>query len=232
MARQSRALLAQRAQLPGGFVIAETGEKIYLIDKKEGNLYDTLVAGVDDNGAGYQILQGEEYEFFVDVSNKSKAFTSFKVDKKVPAGWFIAVTKLGLIAKAYYGNTRAALSDILKIYENSVCEFVKIETTKKEEPPIFWQSGFGWYGATTENNQSMVSSGVPSPAAIPNIKVPFSLVPGNDVEGYLRFPRNTLATQNTTAAGAHEAYAYPALDGPVAMMIVMHGLIMKSGVKQ
>lgn len=228
MAEDSRALIAERAQLPGGFVIAETGEKIYLIDKKEGNLYDTLIVG-EHNGVapvGFNITQGAEFEFFINVSQKSKAFTSFKVDKKVPSGWYIAVTKLGLHFRAYLGNIKAELSDILKIGENSVVNFTKIETVKKEEPPMFWQSGFGWYGQTTATNQSLVTSGVPSPAAIPNIKVPFSLVPGNDVEGMIRFPRNVLNTE------AGVAYPWPTLSGPVACMMILHGLIMKSGVKQ
>jgi hypothetical protein len=228
MATESKALLKQRTQLPGGFVIAETGEKIYLLDKKEGNLYDTIVIGsYAPNPAAFQITAGMQFDFFIGVSAKSKAFTNFKVDKKVPAGWYIAVTKLGMLFLPTIAQTDVEYANIMRIANNSVCNFLKVENSKKEEPPIFWQSGIGWAGHTTANNATFLSASVPSPAAVPNVKVPFSLIPNNDVEAYISFPRNTLPDTSTPA----RAYAFPEITSAVGVMFVAHGLILKSGVK-
>lgn len=227
MAEPSRALLRKKARLPGQFTIADTGEQVNLLDKHEGNLIDTLVIG-DYTLAAYAITAGMQFDWFTGCSTKSKAFTNFKVDKKVPAGWYIAVTKLGIHFRPFAGNVVSRHDDILKVAENSVANLLKIENSKREEPPLFWQSGFGWAGMTTETNRSYISAGVPSPAAIPQIKVPFSLVPGNDLEGYIAFPQNVLPD---SVGGAGHGYVFPTLASPVMATIVIHGIIMKSGVK-
>lgn len=232
MAGPSGALLRRKARLPGSFTIADTGEQVNLLDKHEGNLIDTMIVGNRVPGAGFNITAGMQFDWFTGCSTKSKAFTNFKVDKKVPAGWYIAVTKMGIHFRPFDGNYRVAYDDILKVAESSVANILKIENSKREEPPLFWQSGFGWAGMTTETNRSYISAGVPSPAAIPQIKVPFSLVPGNDLEGYIAFPQNVLPDVAQAAPPlAQNPFLFPVLGGSVPCTIVLHGIIMKSGVK-
>ena len=223
MAEQSNVIQKVKSELPGKFVVSDTGEQFYVLDRREDNLYDTHVWG--SRLVGTALAAGARVQWFQGVAAKSRAFTNFVQAQQVPPGWYIAVNKLGIVPKLVFGNTVAAQNDVLRVLDNASASFTKIETVKKEGPPIFWQSGIGYSGATQVNNAFNLSMGVPSPAAVPDVAVPFSLKEKDSVQGWMEMANNVLPD----AAG--NAYQYPTLASACAFMIVLHGIIMKSGVK-
>lgn len=227
---QSNALVKRPAALPGGFVVTDTGKKIYLIDSKEGALYDTIVYGT--RTAAYAMVAGTKVQFFTNVSTKGMQFTNLTTDKKIPGGWNVVVRKLGLVHLYTWGNSMAMAANVKKVFENTIFVFKKFDNPKKEAPAVLWQSGYGFAGGGVETLDFYLSIGVPSLAAVPNIRVPFELVDTDTIEGYMEFPATTM-TDGVTGLGGN-AYVVPTLANPgvVAIRMILHGNIIRSGIKE
>lgn len=226
---ESNALVKRPAKMPGGFVITDTGKKIYLIDSKEGAIYDTIVYG--NRTAPYAMVTGTKVWFFTNVTIKGAQFTNLTTDRKIPGGWHVVVRKLGLTHLYTWGNSMMIAQNVKKVFENTIFVFKKFDNPKKEAPAVLWQSGYGFAGGGVENLDFYLSIGVPSLAAVPNIRIPFELVDDDSIEGYMEFPTTTM-TDGINITGGN-AYVVPTLANPgvVAIRMILHGNIIRSGIK-
>jgi hypothetical protein len=223
MATPSEKLKEIKDALPGGFIMTDSGDVVFIIDKKEGDLYDTLTLG--NTTAVQTTAAGHTRRWYNNVATKGRQFTNFETDQEVPAGWYMAVTKMGVHFKNVYGNTLAVQNDVLRIAENYAITFWKVRDIKKESPPIFWQSGHGWNGATAVNNGFWLSPGVPSPAAIPAMKKTFTLKPKDTIRAEIQAEAAVLPDEGANA------FAFPVISTAHAIMLILHGLILESGVR-
>jgi hypothetical protein len=66
---------------------------------------------------------------------------------------------------------------------------------------------------------------VASPAAIPNIRKPFSLKPKDTIRAEMRAEATVLPDEGANA------FAFPVISTAHAIMIILHGLILESGVR-
>jgi len=227
---QSNALVKRPAKLPGGFVITDTGRKIYLIDSKEGAVFDTVVIG--DVGAAFPITPGMRVRFFTNVSTKGDQFTNCLRDNRIPGGWHVVVRKLGLTHLYCWGDTFTTARNVKRIFENFVFVFQKFTNEKKKAPAVMWQSGYGFAGGGVENLDFYLSIGVPSLAAVPNIRVPFELMDDDTIEAWMEYQISSM-TDGLTGIGGNNIVD-PVLDDPgvVAIRMILHGNIIRSGIKE
>lgn len=216
-------LVQEKEALPGGVVLTDTNKRVNILDRKEDNYWDTVILG--DRTAPYAVPANTIISYFTQVSTKGRHLTAFNTDNRIIGNEQILVTKLGVVPKLYWGQTLITDASIKSALEGSYLEFRKNDNIKKKGPPVFWQSGYGFAGATMEANDVFSSIGVPSPAAIPDLLRPFELHDDDNIEMEWRFPGSTL---NDTGGNA---YQMPALATPVVLMVVFHGFIVRSGLR-
>jgi hypothetical protein len=224
---ESNALVKRPAKMPGGFVVTDTGKKIYLIDSKEGAIFDTIAYG-GAAAANYLMVAGTQVNFFTGVATKGRQFTNLTTDRKIPGGWHVVVRKLGITHLYFWGGRAATAANVKMVYENCNWVFRKFDNPKKEGPAVLWQSGYGFAGGGVENLDFYLSIGVPSLAAVPNIRVPFELVDDDSIEGFMEYPAPVLPTVPGPLAINAPTLANP---GAVAFRMILHGNIIRSGIK-
>jgi len=208
-------------KLPGGVVLTDTGQKVNILDRKEDNYWDTVIM------AAAAITANTQVDFFKTVSTKGLHYSVFTNDNRIVGNEQILVTKLGIQPLVYYGNTRVGIADMMKVAHSCYAEFKKNDNVKKRGPMMYWQSGYAIAGMTTETDQTYLSNGVPSPAAIPDVLKPFELNDEAEIICFLRFPTCTMLMSDGNAC----VYIMPTLVCKVPVMLTMHGFIVRSGLR-
>jgi len=219
----SASLVQEKTALPGGVIMTDTGKKVNILDRREDNYWDTVIIG--DRTAPYVVPAATQVIFFQNVSTKGLQYSAFTQDNQIINNEQILVTKMGLVPKNYWGNTAITDASIKRAYDSSYVEFRKNENTKKKGPPVLWQAGYGMAGGTVEVGDYFCSVGVPSPAAIPDFLKPFELYDSDTIEGWVTFPNSQMADTNANA------YIMATLATPVMYQMIMHGFIVRSGLR-
>jgi hypothetical protein len=238
--RRGSGMRIQRPKLPGQPFIDETGKQRFLVQTREGWIYDTVVIG-DLSTSTTTLADDRQFEFFLNTTTKGKQFTNLDEDKRIPGGWLMTVDKIALYLPHYWGNVRVEEEDMKKVLSNS-SPLLKINKVDyKEDIPIFWEGGVGLVGQSGSAAGFYLSIGVPSPQAIPRIKEPFDLSNTKDthdiIEAWLRFPRtqvvdNASPTPNACPRPIISAYnASVITGGVVAVVMLFHGMIYTAGTK-
>jgi hypothetical protein len=89
------------------------------------------------------------------------------------------------------GNVLATLNDTMKLSYAGVLEvFVNKDRQIAEGALYEFPSGYGIAGNTTETTSSVLTNGVPSLAAAPQLLVAQPVKPEDSVSGYIEFPDN------------------------------------------
>lgn len=189
------------------------GQTFKLTETREGDRYDSV-----DQASG-AITSGTELILFRDLANKNIQDTSFKTARRVPQGEEFVVSRVGALIGQVHGNTVTSDDDVIKLAYAGVLE-VKVNTRLIAEGPlVFFPSGYGVAGMTNRTDTGVVTIGVPSYAASPNLLVPQVISGNDDIDGRIHFPNNAWL-----GGGA----VMPTLDGRCQMKAVLHG-ILKSG---
>ena len=181
---------------PGVFRIAGTTKNIKLVEWREDLVYDTILlrSSTTDTAAG------SEFEFFDSTASKAKQDTNLNKTHALPAGWELIITKLGLYAHHYAGNTGAVPADLLKVYDNFAFNAKINETLICDGWAMGYQCGIGPYGNTVETGQGVITVGVPSVGAAPTLLVPQEVNWNHDIRAQIRIADVDAWNTGTTRA--------------------------------
>jgi hypothetical protein len=209
---------------PGLFRDTDTGQVVNIRDFRESDKYDTIVIP-----AAMAIAAGTEFQFFADLNLKNTTDTNLKTARKLSAGESMVLDRIGLYFRLATGNTLTFPRDLKKVFENSYYRLRINEILQDEGPAVKFPSGYGIYGQTNENDQGIVSIGVPATASAARLVKKQMLNQNHELEGVLRFDARNWAV----APGAGSALGpilapftmAPTLDAPVFVTNYLHGLI-------
>jgi len=170
----------------GVYEIEGIGEMIRLVEYKVGGVKDSVVLA---SGA---LTAGKRLYLFRDVTGKNKQFNTFENNAgKLPAHTDLIINRIGCVIAQANGQLVATDADIIKLSYAGVLEvFVNKDRQIAEGALYEFPSGYGVTGSTTRNNTGVVTNGVPSLAAAPQLLVAQPVKPDDSVSGYIEFPDN------------------------------------------
>jgi len=128
-------------------------------------IYDTVTLPTS-------ISAGQTFEFFTNISGKSKWETNMTEAGRLPEGWMMWVVRAGL--ELLPGTDP---DDAFQIVERSALIFkTGVNKVHRHAPTWAWPIGFGMWGdhavdGTTADN-TIIQVGVPSPSAVRNLLLP------------------------------------------------------------
>lgn len=209
---------------PGLFRDSDTGQVVNIRDFRESDKYDTIVIP-----ANTVIAAGTEFQFFSDLNLKNSTDTNLKTARKLSAGESMVLDRIGLYFRLATGNTTTFPRDLKKVFENSYYRLRINEILQDEGPAVKFPSGYGIYGQTNENDQGIVSIGVPATASAARLVKKQMLNQNHELEGVLRFDARNWAVSPGAGSALGPIPApftmTPSLDEPVMITNYLHGLI-------
>lgn len=162
-------------KVPGQFYDSSTGQKIDIVDYRDGDRYDTVVI---NSGA---ISAGTEFVFFRDIGSKNSIDFNLGAARRLASGEEMLVQRIGVDVPMCFGNTIVAPSDIKRVAYGG---YLLLKLNQKEVasgPCYTFPSGYGLAGQTTENNTGVVTVGVPSTAAKKGLVKEYWLTSDQDI---------------------------------------------------
>lgn len=182
---------------PGLFRNTATGETVNVRDFYESDLYDTIAIP----GDGTDIAAGTEFIFFQDIQAKRELDTNVKTPRKLSAGQSMVLDRVGLYIPLSNGKAFPRPAHLKSIGDNAFFRLKINDLLQAEGPAIKFPSGYGWYGQTTEDDQGIVSIGVPATASASKLLKKQLLNQNHELDGVLRFDaRNWLTVAGPTGA--------------------------------
>lgn len=206
---------------PGKFLETGTGQVIDISDYREDDKYDTVAI------AAGAVAAGTEFILFRDVANKRDIDTNFSQQSRLSAGEEMIIDRVGLTVRSATGNLLPSPSDIKKLAEDA---FYRVEVNRLlliEGPAIKFPSGYGLYGNTVENNQGVVSIGVPATASAARLIKTQLITAQHEVQGFLRFENRDWAAVEVPIV----ADRMPNFSQPIFVTGWLHGLIKTASTK-
>lgn len=196
----------------GELFIPALGKTIQQVEWREDDFYDTVQTDSVTPTAG------STFEYFRDLSNKNLQHTNLKTPRRIPSGSEFIMTRVGLVPNQALGNTLLSDSDVTKLAYAATLTF-KINDRLITEGPVYkYQSGYGVTGSTTRTDTGVVTIGVPSAAAAPNLLVAQTIKDDDDLVATLEFKSNSWIS-----GGA----SMPTFSSRPAVTLMLHGLIKK-----
>lgn len=207
--------IAQAGREAGSLFIPALGKAIKLVEWREDDFYDTVVTG-DVSVAAAAITAGSSLEFFRDLANKNLQHTNLRTQRRIPAGSEFIMSRIGVLPNQAFGNVMPSPTDITKHAYAATLSF-KINDRLVSEGPLYkYQSGYGVTGSTTENSSGLVTIGVPSAAAAPNLMVAQPVQDDDDL----------VATVDYRSVGWATGAAMPTVKA-IGITLTLHGFIKK-----
>jgi len=175
------------------------------------------------------VTEGQELNFFRDITNKDKIDTNITTSRRLATGEQMKVLWVGIYFPTFTGNTRAHYLDILRVLDNG---FLELKLNKKlvaEGPLWMFPTGYGAYGtiaaenassapATPTNQYGVITNGLPATKLQYRLREPADIYSEHDISGKVTFyGRNWL-----TAASFTEM---PTLTTALTVKMVLGGLI-------
>lgn len=201
----------------GVYEIEGLGTKIRLLEWRAGAFYDSVAFA-----AGLQ-NPGTQQFLFQNLQSKNRQFTNLDNNAgRLPALNELITNRVGAHILQGFGNVVTSDSDIIKLSHAAYMR-VSVNQTRiiYDEPLYCAQSGFGVTGSTTRNATGVVTIGVASAAAAPQLLVAQPIGPNDSIgtDSYIVLYANTGWT-NAPAA-------MPTLDTSVGVTVFLDGLIKK-----
>lgn len=206
------AAIVQPTDKAGELYIPALGRKVQLIEWREDDFYDSVYQA---SGA---ITAGTSLELFRDLTNKNLQHTNLRTARNIPSGSEFVMNRIGVLIAQAFSNTVPIVGDLLKAAYAGTLTF-KINDRLVSEGPLFkYQSGYGMTGSTTANSTSLVTTGVPSLAAAPNLLVAQPIKDNDDLQSTIDFKGDAWITGSQVGT---------TLTGALVFMNMLHGLIKK-----
>jgi hypothetical protein len=196
----------------GELFIPALGKKIKQVEWREDDFYDTVQTDAVTPTAGSQL------EFFRDLSNKNLQHTNLKTQRRIPAGSEFILTRIGIVPCQALANTLLTDADIVKLAYAATLTFKINDRLISEGPVVKYQSGMGVTGSTTRTDTGVVTIGLPSAAAAPNLLVAQTIKDDDDLVATLEFKNNSWINGGSTM---------PTFSTRPGVILMLHGLIKK-----
>lgn len=208
----------------GVYEIEGLGTKIRLLEWRAGSFYDTVCFASD--GVTAQTAGVQQY-LFQNLNGKTRAFTNLDNNAgRLPALNELITNRVGAHVLQSYGNTVITDADIIK-FAHAAYMRVSVNQTRIifDQPLYTGQSGFGVTGSTTRNNTGVVTIGVPSAAAAPQLLVAQPIGPNDSIgtDSYIVLYANRWAVNNAGTV----IDSMPTFDSNVVVTVFLDGLIKK-----
>lgn len=181
---------------PGRFYDTSTGEKVDIVDYRDGDRYDTIQVA---SGA---IAAGAESVLFRDIGSKNVLDFNMGAAHRLSSGEQMLVQRIGVDIPLAFGNTVVAPVDIKKVAYGGYLKLTLNQRETASGPLYTFPTGYGMAGQTNENNTGIVSLGVPSTAAKKNLVKEHWLTSDQDVSGSIFFYDRTWDVTNMATLGS------------------------------
>lgn len=177
----------------GVYEIEGIGQRIRLVEYKVGGVKDSVVLAGTAAVFPYTITAGKRMYLFRDVTGKNKQFNTLENNAgKLPAHTDLIINRVGVHVGQASGNSLPTDADIIKVSHAGVLEvFVNKDRQIAEGSLYEFPTGFGITGSTTRNATGVVTNGVASSAAAPQLLVAQPVTPEDSISGFIEFPDNT-----------------------------------------
>ena len=128
--------------------------------------------------------QNTQY-LFQNLTNKTRVFTNLDNNAgRIPALNELIVNRVGAHVMQAFGNTVTSDADIIKLAHAAYVRFAVNQSRLVVDAPLFTlQSGLGVTGSTTRNDTGVVTIGVASAAAAPQLLVAQPIGPNDSISG-------------------------------------------------
>jgi hypothetical protein len=212
----------------GVYEIEGLGTRIRLIEWRAGSFYDSVAfAGAATVASPVTISSGSQQFLFINLQNKFRHHTNLDNNAgRLPALNELICNRIGAHVVQAIGNLVPVDADIIKVAHGGQLR-VTVNTTRLifDQPLYTAQSGYGVSGSTTRNNTGVVTTGVPSAAAAPQLLVAQPIGPNDGIGGDITFNPNTWLDNATGFTGA--TTVMPTVSSPMVVTVFLDGLIKK-----
>jgi hypothetical protein len=211
----------------GVYEIEGLGTKIRLLEWRSGSFYDTVQFQQGLQAAGSQ------QQLFQNLQNKNRQFSNLDNNAgRLPALNELITNRVGVHALQAFGNTVISDSDIIKFAHAAYMRVSVNQTRLIADAAMYtFQSGYGVQGSTTRNNTGVVTIGVPSAAAAPQLLVAQPIGPNDSIgtDSYITLYNNAWISGVTTAGAAATILpgVMPTFDNSVFATVFLDGLVKK-----
>lgn len=172
---------------------ADPNDIINIRDFREGDKYDTIAI---PTGA---IQAGQQFQFFQNIQGKLDVDCNLRTPSKLSAGESMILDRIGLAVRSSTGLSFPPPQDYKSVIENSFYQLLINRLIQDEGPSIKFPSGYGFYGQTNENNQGIVSIGVPATASAARMVKKQLLNQNHELQGLMTFQQRNWLTQGAQA---------------------------------
>jgi hypothetical protein len=209
----------------GVYEIEGLGTKIRLLEWRAGAFYDTVQFASD--GVAAQPAGTQQY-LFQNLQNKNRQFSNLDNNAgRLPALNELITNRVGAHVLQSFGNTLISDSDIIKFAHAAYMRVSVNQTRMIFDAPLYTaQSGYGVTGVTTRNNTGVVTIGVASAAAAPQLLVAQPIGPNDSIgtDSYIvLYNNNWIQTAGFVPAAAQ----MPTFDTSVFCTVFLDGLVKK-----
>ena len=206
----------------GELYIPALGQTVQQVEWREDDFYDHVQA---DNAPA----AGAQYIFFRDLGQKNLQSCNLRQQGKIPSNSEMVIARIGVHLAQAYGNQLPTDADLIKLAHAALLTFQINDRLVAQGPLFKYQSGYGMTGSTTRTGTGVVTTGVPSTAAAPQLLVAQPISEKDDLVCNISILDNKwLNIAGTTGASQMPVFS---TQGAVALQPVMgvflHGLIKK-----
>lgn len=211
----------------GVYEIEGLGTKIRLLEWRAGSFYDSLQFQQGAQQAGTQ------QQLFQNLQNKNRQFSNLDNNAgRLPALNELITNRVGAHLLQAFGNTVISDSDIIKFAHAAYMRVSVNQTRLIFDAPLYTaQSGYGVTGSTTRNNTGVVTVGIPSAAAAPQLLVAQPIGPNDSIgtDSYVTLYNNNwiLNTQINGNPASILGGTLPTFDTAVFTTVFLDGLVKK-----
>jgi len=202
----------------GGREVEGVGTRIRLIEWRAGSYYDSVAfnSGV--------ITPGTNQLLFQNLQNKNRQHTNLDNNAgRLPALTELICNRIGVHITQAVGSVVTLDSDVIQLAHASYMQiFINQDRRVADAPTYTFQSGYGIYGQTTRNATGVVTMGVPSAAAAPQLLVAQPIGPNDAMTGQIVVQDAQWITQSTNST-----YSPPSLENVNVLTVFLDGLIKK-----
>jgi hypothetical protein len=197
----------------GVYEVEGLGTKIRLIEWRAGSFYDSVAF------AAGAITPGTNQLLFQNLQNKNRQHTNLDNNAgRLPALTELICNRIGAHITQAVGSSVTVDTDIIQLAHAAYMQvFVNQDRRVADQPLYTFQSGYGITGTTTRNATGVVTTGVASAAAAPQLLVAQPIGPNDALTGKIQ----------VDAATWIAGYANPSLAATNVVTVFLDGLIKK-----
>lgn len=196
----------------GELFIPALGQKVRQVEWREDDIYDHVQVEAT-------ITAGQRLNYFKDLPKKGLQHLNISTASKVPSQSEMVVFRIGVHVAQATGDTLPTDADIIKFVHDTYLTFKLGERLVLQGPVLKQQTGYGVTGSTTRNGTGVVTLGVPSSAAAPQLLVAQQISEKDDLNCWITFDDNKWLSGGTSQM--------PTFSVQLVAGVFLHGLIKK-----